>query len=137
MRFMMLMYPGPQAETGVLPDPKAIEAMTKYNEQLAKAGVLVALDGLQPTAKGARVTVTGGKRTVLDGPFAETKEVVGGYWILQVASKAEAVAWAERCPPVHDYTIEIRQVYELADFTNISPELAAREKEIERHLKAH
>jgi hypothetical protein len=126
MRFMMLMYPGAKGEAPSLPDPKAIAAMTKYNEDLAKAGVLLALDGLQPTSKGARVRFPkGGKPVVIDGPFAESKELVGGYWMIQVKSKEEAVEWARRCPASDDETIEVRQVFELSDFTNISPELAA------------
>jgi hypothetical protein len=123
---MMLMYPGPKAEGGALPDPQAIAAMTKYNEELAKAGVLLALDGLQPSSRGARVRFPkGGRPAVIDGPFTEAKELLGGYWMIQVKSKEEAVEWARRCPASEDETIEIRQVFELADFTNISPELAA------------
>jgi hypothetical protein len=125
MRFMMLMYPGAKAETGSLPDPEAIQAMMKYNEELSKAGVLLALDGLQPTSKGARVRFKGGKPTVSDGPFAEAKELVGGYWLIQVRSKEEALEWVKRCPASDDEMIELRQIYEMSDFTNISPELAA------------
>ena len=98
MRFMMIMYPGPKAETGAMPDAKAIAAMMKYHEEMVKAGVLLALDGLQPTAKGARIRFAKGKPTVTDGPFAEAKEIVGGYWMIQVASRDEALAWARRCP---------------------------------------
>lgn len=116
MRFMMLMYPGEKAETGALPDEKILGEMMKYNEELAKAGVLLALDGLQPTAKGTRVRSSGGKRTLADGPFAEAKEVLGGYWMIQVKSKDEALAWASRCPLGDDEMIEIRQVYEMSDF---------------------
>jgi hypothetical protein len=126
MRFMMLMYPGAKAETGALPDPKAIAGMMKYNEELTKAGVLLALDGLQPSAKGARVTFSAGKRTVIDGPFTEAKELVGGYWMIQVKSKEEAVEWAKRCPAGEGETIELRQVFEMSDFTNAPPEVAAQ-----------
>jgi hypothetical protein len=125
MRFMMIMFPGAKAEGGSLPDPKAMAAMMKYNAELTKAGVLLALDGLQPTSKGARVSFKGGKPTVTDGPFAEAKELVGGYWMIQVKSKEEAVEWARRCPGGDDETIEIRQVFEMSDFTNAPPDLAA------------
>ena len=134
MRFMMLMYPGAKAETGALPDEKAIAAMTKYNEQLTKAGVLLGLDGLQPSAQGARVKFSGGKPTVIDGPFTEAKELVGGYWMIQVKSKEEAVEWARRCPASDGEMIELRRVYELADFTNISPELAAENEAIGKKI---
>jgi hypothetical protein len=136
MRFMMLMYPGAKAETGSLPDPKTIEAMTKYNEELTKAGVLLGLDGLQPTAKGARIRFKGGKATVSDGPFTEAKELVGGYWLIQVRSKEEAVEWAKRCPASDDEMIELRQIFELSDFTNISPELAAEANALGQRLAA-
>jgi hypothetical protein len=118
MRFMMLMIPKgyESAKPGAMPDAKAVSAMMKYNESLQKAGVLLALDGLHPPSMGARVTFSGGKSKVTDGPFAEAKEVLGGYWIIQVKSKAEAVEWACRCPGSDNETIEIRQVQEFADF---------------------
>ena len=119
MRFMMLMYPKGygSAKAGTLPDAKAIETMMKYNESLGKAGVLLALDGLHPpSVGGARITFSGGKAKVTDGPFAEAKEVVGGFWILQVKSKAEAVEWASRCPASDTETIEIRQLFDMSDF---------------------
>src|SRR5690242_18240884 len=118
MRFMMIMIPKgyEQAEPGTLPDPKAIETMMKYNEALQKAGVLLALDGLHPPSMGARVSFAGGKPKVTDGPFAEAKEVVGGYWMIQVKSKEEAVQWAMRCPASATDVIEVRQVHEIADF---------------------
>ena len=116
MRFMMLMFPGPNAESGAMPDPKLMAAMMKYNEELTKAGVLLALDGLQPTAKGARVRFSGGKPRVSDGPFTEAKEVVGGYWLIQAKSREEAIQWASRCPAPDGDMIEIRQVFEMADF---------------------
>jgi hypothetical protein len=116
MRFMMLMYPNRKAEAGVLPDAKAVAAMMKYNEDLAKAGALLALDGLQPTSKGARISFSGGKPKVTDGPFTEAKEIIGGYWLIQVKSKEEAVEWASRCPAGEDDFIEVRQVFEMSDF---------------------
>jgi hypothetical protein len=117
MRFMMLMYPNEAAETGAgIPDAKMVEAMMKYNEELAKAGVLLGLDGLHPSAKGARVSFPGGKPRVTDGPFSESKEIVGGYWMIQVGSKDEAVEWAKRCPDTSARFIEIRQVFEMAEF---------------------
>ena len=118
MRFMMLMIPRgyESAAPGATPDAKAVAAMMKYNESLLKAGVLLALDGLHPPSMGVRVSFPGGKPTVSDGPFAEAKEVVGGYWMIQVKSKAEAVEWAKRCPGSETEVIEVRQVQEFADF---------------------
>jgi hypothetical protein len=116
MRFMMLMFPNAAAEAGVLPDATLVAAMMKYNEELTKAGVLLALDGLQPTSKGARVRFGGGKPRVSDGPFTEAKEVIGGYWLIQAKSKEEAVEWASRCPAPEGDMIEIRQVFEMTDF---------------------
>lgn len=116
MRFMMLMYPGPAAEAGVMPDAKLVSAMMKYNEELTKAGVLLALDGLQPSSKGARVRFPGGKARVSDGPFTEAKELIGGYWLIQAKSKEEAIAWASRCPAPDGDMIEVRQVFEMTDF---------------------
>ena len=118
MRFMMLMIPKgyEKAAPGTLPDRKAIEAMMKYNESLQKAGVLLALDGLHPPSVGARVSFAGGKPKVTDGPFSEAKEVLGGYWMIQVKSKEEAIQWASRCPASENEVIELRQVQEFADF---------------------
>jgi hypothetical protein len=116
MRFMMFMIPNAEAEAGVLPTAEQVAAMTKYNEELTKAGVVLALDGLQPSSKGARVSFAGGRSTVQDGPFSEAKEVIGGYWLIQVKSKDEAVAWASRCPADDGNVIEVRQVFELSDF---------------------
>ena len=118
MRFMMLMIPKgyEKAKLGAMPDAKAVEAMMKYNESLQKAGVLLALDGLHPPSMGARVTFAGGKPKVTDGPFSEAKEVLGGYWMIQVKSKEEAVEWAKRCPGSENEMIEIRQVQEMSDF---------------------
>lgn len=118
MRFMMLMIPKgyEKAAPGAVPDAQAVAAMMKYNESLQKAGVLLALDGLHPPSMGARVSFPGGKPEVTDGPFAEAKEVVGGYWMIQVKSKEEAIQWACRCPASGEEIIEVRQVQEMADF---------------------
>jgi hypothetical protein len=118
MRFMMLMIPKgyETAAPGTMPDAKAVEAMMKYNEALHKAGVLVALDGLHPPSMGARVSFSKGKPTVTDGPFAEAKEVLGGYWMIRVNSRAEAIEWASKCPAGDNEVIEIRQVQEMEDF---------------------
>ncbi|MEQ1579727.1 MAG: YciI family protein [Steroidobacteraceae bacterium] len=124
MRFMLLMIPKgyEQAAAGTMPDPKAVEAMMKYNEALKDAGVLLSLDGLHPPSVGARVTFAGGTPVVTDGPFPETKEVLGGYWMIRVKSKQEAIDWAKRCPASGNEIIEIRQVQEFEDFT---PEVQA------------
>ena len=118
MRFMMLMIPKgyESAAAGTLPSAEAVAAMMKYNETLQKAGVLLALDGLHPPSMGARVTFAGGKPKVIDGPFAEAKEVLGGYWMIDVKSKEEAIAWASRCPAGDNEIIEVRQVQEMGDF---------------------
>ena len=118
MRFMLIMIPKgyEQAKPGTMPDPKAVEAMMKYNEALQKAGILLALDGLHPPSMGARVSFAGGKPKVTDGPFAEAKEVIGGYWMIQVKSREEAIQWAMRCPGSENETIEVRQVQEFSDF---------------------
>jgi len=118
MRFMMLMIPAgyEKAAPGTLPDLEAIARMRKYNESLHKAGILLALDGLHPPSMGAQISFKGGKPKVTDGPFAEAKEVLGGFWILQVKSKEEAIEWAKRCPASPNETIEIRQVMEISDF---------------------
>jgi hypothetical protein len=118
MRFMMIIYPKgyESAAPGALPDTGDMAKMMAYNESLGKAGVLLALDGLKPPSTGARVTFSGGKPTVTDGPFAEAKEAVGGFWILQVKSKAEAIEWAKRAPVNDGETLELRQVFEFSDF---------------------
>src|SRR2546423_9743667 len=118
MRFMMLMIPKgyEKATPGTMPDAKMVAAMMKYNESLQKAGVLLALDGLHPASMGARVSFPGGKPRVTDGPFAEAREVLGGYWMIQVKSKEEAVEWAKRCPASENEVIEVRQVQEFSDF---------------------
>jgi hypothetical protein len=118
MRFMMLMIPKgyETAAPGAMPDAKAVAAMMKYNESLQKAGVLLTLDGLHPPSTGARVSFSGGKPVVTDGPFTEAKECVGGYWMIQVKSREEAIEWASRCPASENEVIEVRQVQEFADF---------------------
>ncbi len=118
MRFMMLMIPGvyQTANPPAAPDAKMVAAMSRYNDQLQKAGVLLALDGLHPPAAGARVTYKGGKAKATDGPFAEAKEVLGGFWMLQVKSREEAVEWAKRVPAGPDDVVEVRQVQEFEDF---------------------
>jgi len=127
MRFMMLMIPKgyEKAAPGTMPDAKAVAAMMKYNEALQKAGVLLSLDGLHPPSMGARVAFPGGKPKVTDGPFIETKEVLGGYWMIEVKSKAEAVEWASRCPASDNEVIEVRQVQEFSDFPADVKEAAA------------
>jgi hypothetical protein len=127
MRFMMLMIPKgyENAAPDAMPDPAAVAAMMKYNESLQKAGVLLALDGLHPLSSGVRVSFAGGKPKVTDGPFAEAKEVIGGYWMIQVKSKEEAIEWACRCPASPNETIEIRQVFEFSEFPPDVQEAAA------------
>ena len=119
MRFMILVKADKNSEAGVLPDEKLLTAMGKYNEELAKAGVLLAAEGLQPSSKGVRVKFSKEKRTVIDGPFTETKELIAGFWLFQVKSKEEAIEWVKRCPnpfPGTESEIEIRQVFEAPDF---------------------
>jgi hypothetical protein len=136
MRFMMLMYPGERAEEkGALPNEQEIATMMKYNEDLTKAGVLLGLDGLHPSAKGAQIRFEGGKRHVTDGPFAEAKEVLGGYWLIQVKSREEAIEWATRCPASDGQRIEVRQVFEMSDF-GVSPELNTRAKTLGDELES-
>ena len=118
MRFMMLMIPRGYevAAPGTMPPAEAVAAMMKYNEALKEAGVLITLDGLHPPSMGARVSFPGGQPIVTDGPFIEAKDVLGGYWMIEVASLAEAIAWAKKCPASSNETIEIRQVQEMGDF---------------------
>ena len=136
MRFMMIMYPKDYgtAKAGFVPDITDMEAMRVYNEELQKAGVLLALDGLHPPSEGARVSFSGGKPKVTDGPFAEAKEVVGGYWMIQVKSKEEAIEWASRCPGSDNEVIEIRQVHEMSEFPPDIQEAAAKFPELKSRL---
>jgi len=134
MRFMMLMIPKgyEQAEPGTMPPADAVAAMMKYNEALKEAGVLITLDGLHPPSMGARVSFTGGKPLVTDGPFTEAKEVLGGYWMIDVASREEAIAWAKRCPASDNEIIEVRQVQEMSDFSEEVQKAAAGFDEIKK-----
>ena len=133
MRFMMITFEKDyvNAKPGWVPDLKNMEKMGKYNEELGKAGVLLALDGLTPPATmSARVTFKGGKSKVTDGPFTEAKEVVGGYWIIQVKSREEAVEWARRCPAGDGEMIELRQVFEMSDFQDVPQDISAQAQRI-------
>ena len=130
MRFMILIKADRDSEAGVMPSEELLAAMGRYNEELVKAGVMLAGEGLHPSSKGARVRFSGEKRTVIDGPFAEAKELIAGFWIFQVASKEEAIEWVKRCPnPLGgESEIEIRQVFEAEDFgPEFTPELRAQE----------
>ena len=133
MRFMLLMIPKgyESAERGAMPDAKKVAAMMKYNESLQEAGVLLALDGLHSPSMGARVSFTGGKAKVTDGPFAEAKEVLGGYWMIQVRSREEAIEWASRCPGSDNEVIEVRQIQEMSDFPADVKEAAAGFSELQ------
>ncbi|MEI9420995.1 YciI family protein [Mesorhizobium sp. Cs1299R1N1] len=128
MRFMMLMIPAGYADAApdVMPGAEAVEGMMKYNHELKKAGVLLALDGLHPPSSGARVSFKGGKPVVVDGPFAEVKEVLGGYWVIDVRSRDEAIEWARRCPAGESDVIEIRQVFEMSEFPEDVQKVADR-----------
>ncbi|WP_047528456.1 YciI family protein [Pseudomonas sp. 11/12A] len=132
MRFMIIIKASQDSEAGVMPSNELLTAMGNYNEELAKAGILVAGEGLHPSSKGARVRFSGDKRTVIDGPFAETKELIAGYWLWQVKSKEEAIEWVKRCPnpmPGTEAEIEIRQVFEMEDFgEEYTPELREQEE---------
>ncbi len=126
MRFMVIVKATKDSEAGVFPSTELFEAMGKYNEELVKAGVMLAGDGLQPSSKGARVRFKGDQRTVVDGPFAEAKELVAGYWIFQCRSLEECIEWVKRCPgamPDEESEIEIRPLYELTDFDTATPEV--------------
>jgi hypothetical protein len=136
MRFMILVKANKDSEAGVLPDMKILTEMGKFNEELVKAGVLLAAEGLQPSSKGARVKFSGSKRTVTDGPFTETKELIAGFWLFEVKSKEEAIEWVKRSPnpfPGKESEIEIRQVFEAADF---GPELTPELREAEERQRA-
>ncbi len=132
MRFMVIVKADKDSEAGALPDEKLLAEMGRFNEDLVKAGVLLAAEGLQPSSKGARVRFSGSKRTVIDGPFTETKELVAGFWLFQVRSLDEAIEWVKRAPnpfPGRESEIEIRQVFEAADFGDaLTPELREQEE---------
>jgi hypothetical protein len=138
MRFMMLMIPGgyESAAPDAMPSAEAVQAMMKYNEALLKAGVLLSLDGLHPPSSGARVSFKGGKPLVTDGPFPETKEVLGGYWMIEVGSRQEAIDWARRCPASENEVIEVRQVQEMSDFPADVQEAAEGFGELQGSLKS-
>ena len=136
MRFMMFMYPEDGADrAGAVPSAEDVAQMTKYNEELARAGVLLALDGLHPSNKGARVSFPGGKPKVTDGPFSESKEVIGGYWMIQCKSREEAIEWAKRIPPLGAKFVEVRQVFEMSDFP-VDVQAAAENPTVEASVKS-
>lgn len=136
MKFMVIVKATKDSEAGVMPDPKLLGEMQKFNEELVKAGVMLDGAGLHPSSKGARVRFSGTKRTVIDGPFAETKELIAGYWVLQVKSKEECIEWIKRCPNPHmgESEIEIRQFFEASDF-DMTPELKAKQDALEAAVK--
>ena len=139
MRFMIFVKASADSEAGILPSEELMTAMGNFNEELAKAGVLIDCDGLQPSSKGARVHFSGDRRLVIDGPFAETKELIAGYWLWEVKSKQEAIDWVKRCPnpmPGTDAEIEIRQVYEADDFgAELTPQLREQEERLREQMK--
>src|SRR5262245_46511043 len=137
MRFMILVKANKDSEAGVMPDEKLLTDMGNFNEELVRAGVMLAGEGLHPSSKGARVRFSGSSRTVIDGPFAETKELIAGFWIWKVKSKQEAIEWVKRCPnPSRGETeVEIRQVFETEEFgSELTPEARAQEERIRKHL---
>jgi hypothetical protein len=139
MRFMIIVKATKDSEAGVMPDEKLLADMGQYNEELVKAGIMLAGEGLQPSSKGARVRFSGSQRTVIDGPFAETKELIAGFWLWQVGSLEEAIEWVKRCPNPHyeDSEIEIRQVFEADDFgEEFTPELRAQEERLRAEIEA-
>lgn len=139
MRVMVIVKASKESEAGALPDTEILTKMGKYNEELVKAGVMLAGEGLQPTSKGKRVRFSGDKRTVIDGPFTETKELIAGYWMWQVRSMEEAVEWLKRCPNPHpgETDVEIRQVFEANDLgENFTPELRENEQRLREQIAA-
>ena len=141
MRFMVIVKATKESEAGVLPQEEMLAAMGKYNEELVKAGVLLAAEGLQASSKGARVHFNGTRRTVVDGPFAETKELIAGFWLFQTRTREECIEWVKRCPnpfPEGESVIEIRQVFEADDFGGeLTPELRAQEERVGRQMQAN
>ena len=140
MRFLVMVKANADSEAGKLPNTELLTAMAKYNEELVKAGVMLAGEGLQPSSKGARVRFSGSKRSVVDGPFAETKELVAGFWLWQCRSREEAIEWAKRCPnPTgEDGELEIRQVFEAEDFgAEFTPELREQERKLGEQMSAN
>ncbi len=137
MRFMVIVKANQETEAGVLPSRELLAEMGKFNEELAKAGVMLAAEGLHPSSKGARVRFSGKQRTVIDGPFAETKELIGGFWLWKVNSKEEAIEWLKRAPFDGGAEIEIRQVFELEDFgPTLTPELKQHEEQARAQISA-
>ena len=139
MRFLVMVKATKDSEAGVMPETKLLEDMGKFNEELVKAGILLAAEGLHPSSKGVRVRFNGDTRTVIDGPFAETKELVAGFWLWQVKSREEAIEWVKRCPNPHpgESEIEIRQVFEAADFgPSLTPELREAEEQLRARARA-
>ena len=139
MRFMIMVKATQESEAGVMPDQELLTAMGNFNEELVKAGIMQAGEGLQPSAKGARVRFSGTKRTVVDGPFAETKELIAGFWIWQVRSKTEAIEWVKRCPNpfAGESEIEIRQIFEAEDFgAEFTPELRQQEEQLREIIES-
>jgi hypothetical protein len=141
MKFMVIVKASKNSEAGLMPDEKLLAEMGQYNEELVKAGILLAGEGLQPSSKGARVRFANGKKTVVEGPFAETEQLVAGFWIWQVKSKEEAIAWAKRCPnpmPGEEAELELRQLFEAADFAESDPtgEHMAKEEELRKVVEA-
>jgi hypothetical protein len=138
MRFMVMVKATKDSEAGALPDHKILAEMGKFNEELVKAGIMLAGEGLQPTSKGARVRFSGSKRTVIDGPFTESKELIAGFWLWEVKSLDEAIEWVKRCPNPHpgESEIEIRQVFEAADFgAEFTPELREQEERLRAQIE--
>jgi hypothetical protein len=139
MRFLVMVKATPNSESGVMPEPEMFEAMGRYNEALVKAGIMKAGEGLHPSSKGARVHFSGAKRTVIDGPFAETKELVAGFWLWECKSLQEAIEWVKKCPnpmPGEDSDIEIRRIYEAEDFGDaFTPEEREREERLRREIE--
>jgi hypothetical protein len=135
MRFIVFVKATPESEAGVLPKPEMLAKMGAFNQQLAKAGMMLAGDGLQPTSKGARINYAGAKPVVTDGPFTETKELVAGFWLLQAKSKAEVVEWLLRCPFENGEEIEIRQIYEIEDLAAVmTPEIEAQHQRLDAQI---
>jgi hypothetical protein len=137
MRFMVMVPASKESEAGVLPDEKLLAEMGKFNEEMVKAGIMLAGEGLHPTSKGARIRFSGGKTTVLDGPFTESKELIAGFWLIQVKSKEEAIAWMSRAPFGEGVQIELRQVFEAEDFgPAFTPELREQEERMRAEIAA-
>jgi hypothetical protein len=139
MKFMVIVKASKDSEAGIMPDQKLLTDMGKFNEELVKAGIMLAGEGLHPSSKGMRVRFSGAKRTVVDGPFAETKELIAGFWLWEVKSKEEALEWVKRCPNPHrdDSEIEIRQIFEAEDFGEaLTPELRANEERLRKEMES-